>query len=696
MYIKLYLHWLILCSFFIFSYNSNAALQKEQEKTFSYIACGTFEYNGDKNFRMQNAGVLNVLKKKAQGGKFSYTFFSNTNVMVGDQQAAAEAKSPPLVVLRDPANKRLTGGLKCLENFGIVGNAALKQVKHPIIADGQSRRFELSMNTTGYYPSQPAYNISYKKLNSKTLGKCILVTATSDFFTCRVPDSNLYMSGVFNIVMICDPTLETMYYRASGFEARLGSEQVNVKDSYWITLDGEAPAKLDDIQPQLNQALASIYLPGRGKLLSNTNVPPWSVHALAVRKYMDVTAGAVIEGKPNFAIMATVAGVLLIASAVSFASEILAEVAGTPVYEGIPSYIGQAGGWGSAQIYSAATGEKVDTSKWQSYGGDISDIVFLFVNVGKGGLKVAGKMGKWGYRLLKKMPYALKFGRHALSWKKFNKLNKFFQVKTVLSKIHKAYQAWFGKSSLSGKYQPPSSGQSGLVGSKYGPSPPGGLTFEGDAIPLKIYSAEYSKITNTLILNKQLIYQSPVPATELIALANAIAVDSRFGFSLAGKINGGYNKPDTIYHNMKKCDQFFGNIVYGRTTELPAGYQTVNNYIPVQAVNFPNGQLCVNFNFIYKFKQTDNKLIRKSTMMQINMLSAKKSKTNPGTWKFRKQQPKVPAAFKQNAMHLIDNLENYATMPAIKNCFDYGEIAAIFRTLKANNINLSKLFKPSL
>ena len=73
-------------------------------------------------------------------------------------------------------------GLKCLENFGAVGNKALAQVKHPITADGRSRRFELTMNTTEFYPSQPAYNISYSKLTSKALGACVLVTATSDFF----------------------------------------------------------------------------------------------------------------------------------------------------------------------------------------------------------------------------------------------------------------------------------------------------------------------------------------------------------------------------------------------------------------------------------------------------------------------------------------------------------------------------------
>lgn len=702
MYIQKKLKFLIVCLLCTIHYSVvNAQTNNEAEKTFSYIACGTFEYNGEKNFQMQNAGIINILKKNTDNGNFSYTFFSNTNITVGDQQAAAEAKSPPLVVLRDPENKRLTGGLKCLKNFGLVGNTALAQVKHPIIADGRIRRFKLSMNTTVYYPAQPTYNISYKKLNSKTLGKCILVTATSDFFTCSVPDSNRYMSGVFSVVMICDPTLETMYYRASGFEARLGSEQINIKDNYWITLDGEAPARIDDIRPQLNQALASIYLPGKVKSVSNTTVPPWSVHALAVRKYMNVTAGAVIEGKPNFVVIGTVASVLLLDSGVSLASEILTFTVkktlgkNIPVYKGIPYYIGQAGGWGAASIFSKITGKKANVTKWRNIGGNISDIAFLFVNPDKLGVHITGKIGKiskWGFKFIKDSPKTLKFGKFALSWETANIISMGFKSTTIFSKINNVYSSWFGKGNISGNYQAAS--QSSLINSKYGPHPPGGLTFEGNLAPLKITSAKYNPTTNSIILNNKIIYHVPISREELRSIATAITRDSRFGFSLSGKINGGYDKPGGIYENMKNCDLFIGNIIYGRADRFPHGCNIVDNYTLVKTPNLPDEKFCVNFNFIYKFQQNNNQLFCKSTEMQINMIPAIENKKSPGTWLFSSHHATVPDAFRQNASHLIDKLDDYTSNQIIKHVFNYGEVAAVLRTIKAKSINLSKLLQP--
>ena len=76
--------FLLSIVFFAASVSLASAPKKGEPEVFSYISCGTFEYNGKTNFRVQNAGLIDVMRQKIEGDDFSYTFMTRTKMMVGE------------------------------------------------------------------------------------------------------------------------------------------------------------------------------------------------------------------------------------------------------------------------------------------------------------------------------------------------------------------------------------------------------------------------------------------------------------------------------------------------------------------------------------------------------------------------------------------------------------------------------------
>ncbi len=336
---------------------------------FTYVAAGTCEYNGKTTFRVQNAGMMTLTRQKTATG-YAYTFLTDTRISVGDKQGDAESKSPPIVVLTDPDNRKLTGGYDCLKNFGLVGNTALSMAGKRDYNSTDWTRVSLNMDTTPFYPAKPVFKISYAKVNNPQLGQCLISTAVSDLFICKVPDEKQAMVGKFRIVLVTDPEQHNLYYRCSGFEASLGSEKINAKDNFWIVSpDSGRPVDLSDAMAAIEKMMPAGGAPDQAVTASTGTVPAWVIHALAVKKYMDVTSGAVLEGQPNIAPLIAIGGLLLVDSAVSAGSELLSWAVkkafdkDIATYKGIPNYLGQAGGWGAAAVYEKATGNKTDRTK---------------------------------------------------------------------------------------------------------------------------------------------------------------------------------------------------------------------------------------------------------------------------------------------------------------------------------------------
>ncbi|OGV34205.1 MAG: hypothetical protein A2020_04270 [Lentisphaerae bacterium GWF2_45_14] len=688
----------LVAAFFAFLPSSVARSDADPE-VFSYISCGTFEYNGKANFRVQNAGIIDVMRQKVADDDFSYTFMTRTKMMLGDNQKNAEIESPPFIVARDKANSRLTGGLDCLKDFGDVGNEALALTGSRVITDNKWRHYDLPMGTTKFYPTTPGINVKYRYIESKTLGPCVLTTASTDFFVCEIPDEKRFLSGMFKVVMLSDPTMRKMYYRCSGYEARSGDEQVNAKDNFWLSSSQTGgPVNISDIRSELDAELASIYMPDKGILKTDTTVPPWAVHALSVKRYMDTVTGAVIEGQPNFAIMATIAGVLLVDSAVSLGSEVLAWGVkkafnkDIPVYQGIPNYIGQGIGWGSSKIYEKATGNKADTAKWKKIGGDISDIASMFISprIMNKGIQVIGKSVKF----IDSTVDALRIGKHALSIKVVDMIGKFFNWKTGIQKIldyaPSVTGLWGGGSGGTTPGAPGSSGgQGGSSGGARGP--PGGITFEGDAGNLDVKTVSFFPTENKFMINGGISYKNPLRPSSMAAVMKHVADDETFGVSLAGRIAGESSDAE-IRRVLELCDRFLGNVIFGRPEKVPEGCK-IDPAVRLESVSDDKlGTICVHFSFKCILKVDGSELKRDSASIGIELLPNDPAKAKSGTYEYADKSVMDKTALNVYEKNKTDFNQNYyMSLPAVENVVDYAEAVAFARSLRRSGVDLKRL-----
>jgi formylglycine-generating enzyme required for sulfatase activity len=164
-------------------------------------------------------------------------------------------------------------------------------------------------------------------------------------------------------------------------------------------LDGNEPLSLAGLDEEFTRYFESLDLnTAEPDIASDAALPQWAMHSLAVRDTVDLVASAAIEGKPNFAICATVGMVLLVDSAVSTGTTLLHEAGVIDwKWRGIPNYAGRGVGLAAAKGWEQATGTEVDEEKWKEIGGVGADIALLFIpdralgaglKIGSGGIKV--------------------------------------------------------------------------------------------------------------------------------------------------------------------------------------------------------------------------------------------------------------------------------------------------------------------
>ncbi len=665
-----------------------------EPEVFSYISCATFEYSGQNNFRFQNAGVVDVSRQRLPDGDYGYSISSNTDMMAGENQANAEIASPPLLLMRDAGNRTITGGFDCLKEIGEIGNRALSLSQAKVITDNKWRHYDLPMNPTVFYPANPGFTVKYEAVNSRKFGHCLLITAVSDFFVCSVPGEKQPLTGIYKVVMLSDPSLRNMYYRCSGYEARMGTEQVNIKDNFWLS-DPETgePADITDIRPQIDREVSSIFMPDKGVLRSDCTAPGWALHAVAVKRFMDVSCGAVIEGQPNFAILVAVAGVLLVDSVVSTASELLAigvkKATGKdiPVYQGIPNFVGSKIGEGGAMVYEKVTGNKADKETWKSVGGDLADIAAIFLSPAKAakGLKMVGKGLKFGVKAIdaRKYDMAIRIGKYALSLETAQKIGKLFDIKTGVQKIKKLTDWMWGPSG--------GSGPGGVPGG--GPGVPGGVMFEGDVVGLKLKDVKYQAADNSFVINGNVKYASPLPAEDMAAVLRQVETEGGLGLSLAGMMRGGINKENRLYHLLSICDIYLGNVIFGRLDQLPAGCVADPEYKASLPPENNPGAVCAVFNFRCKLNLDRDVLKRRNVILEVSLVPYSREKAEKdGVYEYaepKEKDMKALGAYEKNVGKFRP--EFYLKQPVIVKTIAVGEAAVFAMWMRAQGVELGKL-----
>ena len=651
----------------------------DKGEVFPYLMTGIVEYTGENPFRTQSVGMMTLTREQdAASGNWNYTTKYKSVLTLGNNQESVQFSPPPLMVTCGPDRRRIIGGMDILRSFGTVGNAALERAPRPDYSG--SRRVKLKMDTTEYYPSAPTFKVSYTSVTSKKLGRCLIASAVSDMFACKVPDSDVLLTGTYRVIVICDPKMENLYFRYSVFNSAYGAEKITAADNFWITDSNGKPIELADILPSVVDMAKNFPSTAEKPVDSvGARIQPWIVHALAVRKYMDTVSSAVVEGNPNPLPVIAIGTVLAIDSVVSLGTRILfagwdkatGYNASAWAWPGIPSLIGNAGGWGTARIINLVTGgNTVNVSNWKTVGGDIGSIAALIFSFTTKGVEIAA------IKIIDKLPRVGAYLNTYLSVNSISKIIDFINKNDrIINLIDGGKSIWDAINNQANIWYP---------------SSPGGLVFAPGSYP-PVTEAVYNPADNSFLLNRQFIYRVPVTSSELKAIYRSVNENHGFGYSLAGKIGEHYATDDKISVAMNVSDRFLGSIAFGDPAGIPAGCVPAAGYRShpdALAQAFP---YCFNINFTYNFDIGKDKMFRAACNPQIGFVPAVPEKAKSGEWKSDLgASEKTPAGLQANASHLVAEWPYYAQTRPVAAMLNYGEAAAFCMLLQNSGIKLNK------
>ncbi len=375
---------------------------RTQEHWYQVLTTMEFAGPAGASYFEQTSGTLGIYESPISGDESDYRYKFAADTVLAGTDTAAQIASPVFTILRDTTTDRLVGGSQPLRNAGLLGNRALGQIRERLRFDGSEQHVAFRFETAPKFPASLRYRIRGTRRTVSGLGQVVIAHAKTGPFNVEFQAAQL--RGSYHVVYVLDEAMETVFYQSSRFSMQrlAGRATVEIETLMVAVEDGE-PISLRGISDLLDGSderpglqLSEAPRPGR-----STGVPPlWAMHSLAVRDFVDVTAGAAIEGKPNFAITATVGLVLLLDAGVSAATG-LAHESGLIDWEwkGIPNYVGQGVGLGAARLTEGITGREVDERRWRDVGGVTGDVASLFVP--SSALNTGVKIGTGGVKLVK-------------------------------------------------------------------------------------------------------------------------------------------------------------------------------------------------------------------------------------------------------------------------------------------------------
>ncbi len=344
----------------------------------------TLEYtDGRGGCRIQQEGTVQVRRERqGEDRVVRYGFGYLADVAYGGE-TMGEVQLPGTVLFRDPVRDRLVGGDEGLRSLGLLANAALTQLKARFIPDGTEQVFTFrAAQSTPLMPEELTFRLRGVRKTTAQLGEAILATAHSEPFSLQDPVSGRRMEARYASFYVMDSAMEIVFYQCSRFEARLEAERLAV-ENLLVLVENGAPVRMIELEDDVISGMRAIGLSEmRESALQKptTELPLWTVSALVGMNSANVLAGAAIEGRPNFAITATIGLVLLVDAAISAGTTLLHE-AGVIDWEwrGIPNAMGSATGRGIAWGYTLATGESVNPDFFAETGGLVADVLSLFL-----------------------------------------------------------------------------------------------------------------------------------------------------------------------------------------------------------------------------------------------------------------------------------------------------------------------------
>jgi hypothetical protein len=227
----------------------------------------------------------------------------------------------------------------------------------------------------------------------------------------------------------------------------------------------------------------------------------------------------------------------------------------------------------------------------------------------------------------------------------------------------------------------------------------GGILLEGDASDSfaneGISDVQYDSILNALIINERAVYFSPIAPQSLAALCRAVAADNRLGVSIGEvPLIYGNSVPDNsqIAIDLKKADRFLANIALGRTSWIGKSQRFANDYVPTSA---ENGSWIYQAN-LNGFRFTEDELVMRLSGANFDLRIIPMSNRTAADGGFLADEDIIARGFASpfdaNMGHLRNYIADYRIQrPYIDRVFKYGEVVALIRGLKAEDVDVESL-----
>lgn len=392
--------------------------------TLNYEVLATVEYTGHGRYSQQSSAVMTVDKRSSESGEVGYVYSMVTDTTGDGGKTVGEVTLPAATIIRDPATERIVGGMRLLKNLGIVANEALEQISKKLPLDGTTLTRKFTFDVPKEFPGDISYQLKARRQKLESGRNIVAVLAVSSPFEYGIPESSTRVKGRHRVLCLLSADMNDVLYLCNNFTVtapekdRVGELRI---EGLMYQLQDAKPISLAGLDTEFTRYFERLDLAGTvDDATSDTGLPRWAVHSLAVRDSVDIVAGAAIEGRPNFAVCATVGLALLLDSAASTTTALLHEADVIDwEYKGVTNYAGQGYGLMFAQGFEKVSGRDVDQQKWMDIGGVTGDLAALLipqqvlgsgVKVGTGGVKIikgstlAGKslrVGKHGLDLVR-------------------------------------------------------------------------------------------------------------------------------------------------------------------------------------------------------------------------------------------------------------------------------------------------------
>lgn len=348
-------------------------------EVFEFI--GTIEYVGPEGrATWGTGGALGVKAENLSPRERVHTF--GWSFLVGEPGAseAFQLEGVGAQVLRDRETERIIGGEEVFRHFAVIANAALAQSPGLSGSTVSRERRVINLPVTGPdLPNRLAFFLESRPLFSRRHGDLVLLLALSEPFSYRDPETGARVEAQHRALALLDQSMNHLFHGMSVFEARSAGGVLRIERSLLRTEGGQR-LNFPGLERELLPFFERMDLAeGAVATVSNVTPPIWALHSLAAHGLADLAASAAIEGKSNFALLATIGAVLLVDAAVSLTTGALKRRGVIErEWKGIPNYLGQGLGLGFAGAVNLAGGD-MDYRAARRVGGITGDFASLFI-----------------------------------------------------------------------------------------------------------------------------------------------------------------------------------------------------------------------------------------------------------------------------------------------------------------------------